>query len=174
MIFENIYLLPFLYVMLASFAVGFFGILIAAKVLSKRNPELPQASGRKKVRLAALFGGVTSSFFLSIVICTITPSVITIENDLNHTEKFSFFSNGEFLGVGGTYIANNSSTKLKLVGVGEDKGMNVVIPPHKIKKITKSPEVYFKSVPENYRVRVTTSRGKRKVISGPTVYLVKY
>ena len=171
MIFENIYSLPLLRVMLFSFVIGFIGVLILALILSKRNPELPQNKGWKKIRLAAVIGGATSSFFLSIVICTITPSVITIENDLSHTVELSFFSNGEFLGVGGTYIANNSVKKLKLVGVGEDSGMNVVIPPHKIKKVTKSPQVYFKDVPERQRI-YRSRRGKR--ISGPSVYLIQY
>ena len=171
MIFENIYSLPLLRVMLFSFVIGFIGVLILALILSKRNPELPQNKGWKKIRLAAVIGGATSSFFLSIVICTITPSVVTIEKDFSHTEEFSFFSNGKFLGVGGTYIVNNSATKLKLVGVGEDNGMNVIIPSHKIKKVAKSPQVYFKDVPERQLV-YRSSRGKR--VSGPSVYLIHY
>lgn len=171
MIFENIYFLSLLRIMLFSFLIGFLGVFILAMILSKRNPELPQNKGWKKIRLAAIIGGVTSSFFLSIVICTITPSVVTIEKDLSHTEKFSFFSNGEFLGVGGTYIVNNSGTKLKLVGVGADNGMNVIIPPHNIRKVTKSPQVYFKDVPERQQI-YRSRRGKR--VSGPSVYLIHY
>ena len=111
---------------------------------------------------------------MSIVISTITPSVITIEKDLSHTEEFSFFSNGEFVGVGGTYIVNNSSKKLHLIGIGEDSDINVIVPSRSIKKVRKCPEVYFKSVPEHQHVRVTTSQGRRKVISGPSLYLTVY
>ena len=174
MIFENIFFLPLLCIILISFAVGFIGVFVVAKILSKRNPQLPQKKGWKTIRTGALLCGISSAFFMSIVISTITPSVITIEKDLSHTEEFSFFSNGEFVGVGGTYIVNNSSKKLHLIGIGEDSDINVIVPSRSIKKVRKCPEVYFKSVPEHQHVRVTTSQGRRKVISGPSLYLTVY
>lgn len=174
MIFENVFALSLLSVMLFSFVIGFLGVFVIARILSKRNPELPQEKGRKTIRKVALLSGVSSTFFLSIVICTLTPSLITVEKDLSYTEEFAFFSNGEFLGIGGSYIANNSNTKLRLVEIGADGDINVIIPSGKIKKIRKCPEAYFKNVPERQHIRVKIIRGKRKVISGPSVYLIKY
>lgn len=174
MIFENIFAMPILYVMLCSFAIGFLGLLLIGAILWKRNPHLSQYNVWKRIRTAALVCGASSSFFLSIVICTITPSLITVENDLSYTEEFSFVSNGEFIGVGGSYIANKSDKTLKLVGIGTDDDVNVIIPPMSIKKIRICPDVYFKPVPERQSVRVTRSRGKRRVVSGPSVYLIEY
>lgn len=173
MIFENTFFSSTLCVMLCSFIVGFLIFLIFGIVMWKKNPQ--QCKDVSKIRLAALVCGLTTSFFLSIVICTLTPSLITVEDDLSYRTEYSFLSNGKFIGIGGSYIANNSNRKLRLVGIGEDQDIDVVISPMSIKKVRKCPEAYFREVPDQQYVSVTTTRrGKRKVIRGISVYLVEF
>lgn len=175
MIIENVFFASTLYVMLFSFIAGFGGFMIIAMILWKRNPHLAQFQDGTKVRQAALICGLSSSFFLSIVICTLTPTLITVENDLSHTEDLSFFSDGVFIGIGGNYIANNSNRTLRLVGIGEDEDIDVIIASGKKEKVRKCPDVFFKELPDHQYKRVTrTRRGRRKTISGPSVYLVEY
>lgn len=161
--------------MLFSFIAGFIGLLVVAAILWKKNAHLSQFRNGARILLAAFVSGLTTSFFLSIVICTLTPSLITVEEDLSYTEELSFFSKGEFIGFGGSYIVNNSNRTLKLVGIGEDKDIDVTISSGNIEKIRKCPEVYFKDVPEQQYKRITrTRRGKRKTVSGASVYLIEY
>lgn len=174
MVFENVFAHSFLYVALCTFALGFFGLLIVGGVLWKSNVHLSQYEGWKRLLFPSLVCGLTTSFFLTIVILTIVPSLITIDEDLNYSEELSFFSNGEFIGIGGSYIANNSDRTLKLVGVGEDQDVNVIIPSKDIRKIRICPDVYFQEVPKEQFVRVDYSRGKRRIVSGPSVYLIEY
>lgn len=175
MIFENVFFPSIFYVMLCTFAIGFVILLLVGSILWKKNQHLSQYKGWKRIMPAALVCGLTSSFFLTIVVCTLTPSLITVENDLSYTKRFSFFSRGEFIGIGGNYIANNSNRTLRLVGIGTNSGLNVIIPSKSIEKIRICPEVFFKEVPKRQSVRVTRSpRGKRRVISGPSVYLIEY
>lgn len=175
MIFDNVFFSATFYVMLFSFVTGFVGFLLIGTILKKRSPQLVQYKSGSKFYLSALICGLTSSFFLSIVICTLTPTLITVEDDLSYTEELSFTSNGQFIGIGGSYIANNSNKSLHLVGIGEDEDIDVIISPLTIEKIRKCPEVYFKEVPDHQYKRVTkTRRGRRKTISGPSVYLVEY
>ena len=129
MIFDNVFFSATLYVMLFSFVAGFLLFLIVGVVLWKKNPQLAQYTGGNKVCLAAIVCGLTSSFFLSIVICTLTPTLITVKDDLSYTEEISFTSNGKFIGIGGSYIANNSNKSLRLIGIGEDENIDVIIPP---------------------------------------------
>lgn len=175
MIFDNVFFSSTLCVMLYSFILGVLIFLIAGIAMWKKNPQLAQYKNGGKVWLAAIICGLTTSFFLSIVICTFTPSLITVEDGLSYREELSFTCNGKFIGFGGSYISNNSNRKLRLVGIGEDDDIDVTIPPKSIEKIRKCPEVYFKEVPDQQYTRVTrTSRGRRKTISGPSVYLVEF
>lgn len=175
MIFENVFSPSIFYVMLYTFAIGFVALLLVGLILWKKNPHLSQYNGWKRIMPAALACGLTSSFFLTIVVCILTPSLITIENDLSYTKRLSFFSNEEFIGIGGSYITNNSNKTLKLVGIGTNADLNVTIPSKSIKKIRICPEVFFKEVPKRQSVRVTRSaRGRRRVISGPSVFLIEY
>ena len=173
MIFENVFFPSILYVMLSSFIIGFLGLLIVGIILKNKYPHLSQYKGLKRFRTAAMVCGISSSFFLTIVVYTLTPSLITVANDLSYTKEISFFSNGEFIGIGGSYIANNSGETLKLVGIGDNDDVNVIIPSMSVKKVRICPEVFFKPVPTRQYVRITRSRGKRKVISGPSVYLIE-
>ncbi len=174
MIFENVFSPSIFHVMIFSFIIGILGFLLVGIVLWKINPHLTRFK-KPKLGPAILSFGVATTFFLTIVVCTLTPSLITVENDLSYSESFSFRSNNVFLGIGGSYIANNSNKTLKLVGIGADKDINVIIPPKSIKKVRRCPQVYFKEVPSHQSIRITRSaRGRRRVISGPSVYLIKY
>ena len=113
MIFDNVFFSATFYVMLFSFVTGFVGFLLIGTILKKRSPQLVQYKSGSKFYLSALICGLTSSFFLSIVICTLTPTLITVEDDLSYTEELSFTSNGQFIGIGGSYIANNSNKSYK-------------------------------------------------------------
>ena len=160
---------------MCSFLVGFIGFLILAMYLWKKNPHFVQYKSGRKIYKSALLCGLSSSFFLSIVLCTLIPTLITVENDLNYKEDLSLFSNGEFIGIGGSYIANNSNKTLRLVGIDEDKDINVIITPGNIKKVRKCPEVYFEKVPEHRSKRYRkTNRGRLKAVYGPSVFLVEY
>ena len=174
MIFENVFALSVLYVILFSFIVGFLTLLLVGVFLWRKNAHLSQFKGWKRILLPSLVCGLSSSFFLTIVICTLTPSLITVEDDLSYTEEFSFFSNGEFIGIGGNYIANNSNKTLRLVGIGDNNDVNVKIPSKDIAKVRICPQVFFKEVPKKQSKRVTrTRRGRLRVISGPSVYLIE-
>ena len=175
MIFDNISFAQTFYILLFSFIAGFAGFQIIGTILWKINPHLSQFKDVKKICLAALVCGLSTSFFLTVVICTLTPTLITVEDDLRYTEEFSFFSKDAFIGIGGSYIANNSCKTLRLVGIGEDNDIDIIIAPGRIEKVRKCPEVYFQSVPEFQSKRVRKARrGRRKVISGPSLYLVEY
>lgn len=175
MIFDNVSFASIFYVMLCSFIAGFVGFWLLGMIIWKNNLHLSQFKVGSKFRLAALVCGLTSAFFFSIVICTFTPTLITVEDDLSYTEELSFFSNGKFIGIGGSYIANNSNRTLRLIGIGRDDDIDVVIASGNMEKIRKCPEVYFKEVPDRQYISVTTGRrGKRRVISGPSLYLVEY
>lgn len=159
--------------MLSTFAVGFLGLLLVAALWMK-HPHLSQYRGSSRILIAAMVCGASSSFFLSIVVCTLTPSLVTVENDLSYTKEFSFFSNGEFIGIGGSYIANNSAKTLRLVGINENDDVNVVIPARCIKKVRICPEVFFKPLPKREHKRVFVSRGKLKYNAPPSVFLIEY
>ena len=173
MIFENVNFSIF-YVMLFSFLIGFIAFLLVGIVLRKKSLHLSQFKGLNRFLLPSLIFGLSSMFFLTIVVCTLTPSLVTVEKDLSYTEEFSFFSNGEFVGIGGSYIVNNSNRTLKLVGIENDCDINVIIPPNEIKKIRKCPEQFFVEVPKERSKRITKGRrGRRRVVNGPSVFLVE-
>ena len=172
MIFENIFLLSALKVLLYTFIGGVICFLVLEVIIWKKNSFLSQYKNVSKIVFSSIVGGLGTSFLLSITICTLTPSLITIESDLSHTEELSFFSNDKFIGIGGSYIANNSNYSLKLIGIGSDEDINTRIKSGSIKKIRKCPESHFQEIPEHQAVSYVKSRGKQKARKGKSVFLV--
>lgn len=172
MIFENVFIISALKVLLSTFIVGFVGILLGNIIIWKKNPFLSQYNNFAKIVYSALVGGVATSFLLSIAICTLTPSLITIGNDLSYKEELSFYNDEEFIGIGGSYIANKSFRTLRLVGIDGDNDINVRIKSGCIEKIRKCPESYFQEIPEHQTIYYIKRRGKRKAISGSSVFLI--
>lgn len=173
MIFENVFFMPTLYVLLTTFVLGFFFFLFFFIIAKRRHARLSQY--KANFFKASVIGGLTTSIFLTIVISTITPSLITVYKDYSHTETLSFFSNGEFIGIGGCYITNNSNSTLRLVGIDVDSDIDVKINKGCTEKVRCCPEKYFVEIPDHRSSRVVrTSKGRRKTINGPSVFLVKY
>jgi len=173
MLFENAFILPTLYVMLTSFLIGFVGVILLFYAIKKK---MPHANSTKLSHIpfkAALIGGLSTSIFLGIMVSTLTPSVITINSESSYSEDYSFFGDEEFLGLGGSYIVNKSGFRLRLIGIGSDDDIDVVIPSGEIVKIRKCPERYFVPVPDHQSTQIVHRRGKRKAIKGASVFLVK-
>ena len=61
---------------------------------------------------------------LSVIVCTLMPTVVVVDENMEPVEKLSFFENGEFVGLGGCYIVNNSSVNLRLVGIDNDRDLS--------------------------------------------------
>lgn len=175
MLVENIIFADTFYVMVLTYLLGVISFLVFFLTIKKRNEHLSQFNNFGKLLKGALVGGLASSFLLTIIITTLTPTIVTIENGHVHSEGFSFFGNEGFLGFGGSYVVNNSNQTIKVIGIEEDKDINVVINPNTTEKIRKCPEEFFERTPTNDSrgtYRVTRSRkGRRKIIGGNTVFL---
>ena len=173
MLFENAFILSTLYVMLTSFLIGFIGVILLFYAINKKMSHTNSTKLSKIPFKAALVGGISTSIFLGIMFSTLTPSVITINSESSYSKDYSFFGDGQFLGIGGSYIVNKSGFCLRLVGIGSDNDIDVVIPSGEIAKIRKCPEQYFIPVPDHQSTQIVHRRGKRRAIKGATVFLVK-
>lgn len=177
MLFENVPFLDTLVVLLITYFLGVVFFFILFLILRKKNEHLSQFNNYGRIFKGSLLGGVACSFLLSIVIVTLTPTVVTIENGHKYTEKLSFMGNEGFIGFGGCYVVNNSSQTLQVIGIGRDNDINVIIKPCSTEKVRVMPEEYFGRTPTNdtpetrhYQYR----RGKQKPIKGNTVFLFDY
>lgn len=173
MLFENVFFEPLIVTFAISFAfctivfaIYFMFSLNRGKFISKKRWLFPLVK-------ASLVGGLTGAFVLTIVFTTLTPTQIVVEKGLTHHEKLSFFYNGQFLGVGGNYIVNNSLNTLQIIGISGDQDINNTINPGTAVFVRKCPEAFFVQVPEKPSKRIYYSRGRRRVSSGPTVYLIE-
>ena len=164
--------------MVISYLLGIMGIFFLFLFIRNSHVHLSQFKNYGQIFKGALVGGFGISFLLTILITTITPTVVTIESGHVHKEGLSFYGNEGFLGIGGCYVANNSNNIIQVIGIEEDKDINVTINPQSTQKIRKCPEEYFGRTPTNETrgsYRVTKSRkGRRKIISGNTVFLYDY
>ena len=143
MIFENAFILSTLYVMLTSFLIGFLGVIILFFAIKMKMPHINRTKFSQIPFIAALLGGLTTSICLGIIVSTLTPSVITINSENRYSKDYSFFGDEQFLGLGGSYIVNKSGFCLRLIGIGSDNDIDVVIPSGEISKIRKCPVRYF-------------------------------
>lgn len=146
----------------------FIILVIWCKIFSKKITN-GKASDWGALLLGGCFGMAAT---LTIVFCTICPSVSIVDADKSYYERYRFTSNEKFIGIGGAYIENNTDASLRLIGIGEDEGLNVVIPPHSIKRVPKLPDTYFKPVPEKQSITYRKSRRGRKPVAGNSRYLI--
>lgn len=177
MLFENTFFIDNLILLLVSYIIGVIGFwLFFIHLKGKVSHSMHVNKGI--IFKASLVGGIGVSFLLTIVIATLTPSVITIDDNFNHTQGYSFYGNDEFLGIGGSYIVNNSNSALQVIGIDEDRDINVVIAPFSIERIRKCPEEYFDRTPTNethYRTSYRKSaKGRMKPVGSPTVFVFEY
>ena len=177
MLFENTFLDDNFYLLLITYILGVLFLLLF--FFKKKNEcNNPHSVKYGKVIKAALVGGFGISFMLTILISTLTPSVITINEDLSHSGTYSFYGNEGFLGIGGSFIKNNSDIRLQVIGIENDKDINVVIEPNTTKSVRKLPEEYFHRTPTNEtradHYTRTTAKGRRRVVQGNTVFIFQY
>lgn len=157
------------------FGVCFFFLLFL--YLKKKDEYHLHKKSIKRIFKGALVGGVAFSFLFTIIIVTLTPTIITVEDGHRHSKRLSFVGNEGFIGLGGCYVVNNSNQTIHVVGIGSDKDINVIIKPNKTERIRICPEEYFDGTPTNdtpAQHRVTYRRGKRRPIKGHTVFLFDY
>lgn len=122
---------------------------------------------------ALLLGGCFGlAATLTILFCTICPSVSIVNSETVYYERYRFTSNKKFIGIGGAYIENNTKSSLCLVGIGKDTSINVVIPPNSIRRVPKLPDAYFQTIPEKQIISYRKSRRGRKPVSGPSRFLI--
>lgn len=164
-------------VIIVTFLLGVALLFFLFLLLRQKDEYQLQIRNTKRILKASLIGGVAFSFLSSIITLTITPKIVTVENGHNYSKKISFTGNEGFLGFGGCYIVNNSDKTIKVMGIDEDKDINVIIKPNKSKKIRILPEEYFNRIPtSNTKASHTIRyvRGKRRPIKGHSVFLFDY
>lgn len=164
MIFEN---LPYscAIVLLICLIIGFIisFLFFASKA---------QFKSKKSILQASLCSGLGIGFAFTVIFCSFVPTVVIVDEDLNHKRVFSFFAQDQFLGIGGSYISNESSYNLRLIGIGSDNDINIPIRAHSTEKSRRCPQSYFKTVPESpISTTIKTAKGKKK-ISGPKIFLI--
>lgn len=176
MLFDNVPFFDTLIVMAVTYVVGVAFFFFFSLYLRSKNAYLSQFKNYKQIFKGSLIGGVAFSFLLSIAIVTLTPTVITIENGHKYTKGLSFSGNEGFLGFRGCYVVNNSSQTLRVVGIDRDIDIDVVISPNSTEQIRKCPDKFFDGIPSKATstISYTYSRGRRKPIQGPTVFLDDY
>ncbi len=123
---------------------------------------------------ASLAMGLGLGLALSVAFCSFVPTLVTIDRDSNHNRSFSLFANGDFLGVGGSYILNNSQENLRLVGIESYDDINVRIGIGEVQKVRRCPQRYFVPVPNTpHDLTRRSLKGRKKSIEGPRVFLIK-
>ena len=119
-------------------------------------------------------GGIGLAMSLSVIVCTLMPTVVVVDENMEPVEKFSFIENGEFVGLGGCYIVNNSGVNLRLVGIDKDRDLSEDINAGEIVEVKKKPQEYFTEVPEHQSKRIRyTRKGRKRTVSGHTLFLVE-
>ena len=173
MIFDNVtssIWLVFLYSLIG--AVVF--LLIFNFTIWKTNPFFRKLKGKAgKICVGSLIGAAGLAFLVTVIIGAGFPTLVIINEDFSHTGKYSLFYEGKFIGISGSYIINHTNTNLILKGIDEDKDIFIRINPGEIKKTRRIPESYFQDIPQEQYIRHYSVRGKKRVISGPSVFLVK-
>lgn len=173
MIFDNVPSIIWL-IFLYSFLGGFVFLFLFNCFIWRSN-SLTRTINKKlgSIFAGSLLSAIGLGLILTVLIGAGSPTVIIVNKDFSHSEKLSFFNDNKFIGISGSYIINHTNDLLVLKGIGEDKDLYVTINPGEIKKTRKIPEVYFEPIPRKQYTRVTYRRGKRRVSSGPSTYLIK-
>ena len=165
MIFEN---LPnsCIIVILISLLIGWALVFLFFSLRIRGN-------SLKSLLKTSLMLGTGLGFAFAVIFCSFVPTLVTVDSELNHKCSFSLYANGLFIGVGGSYILNNSPHNLRLVGISGESDINVPIKSGDLQKVRRCPQRYFVPIPEAPQDRVRrTAKGKKKSISGPRVFLI--
>lgn len=162
-------------VMVITYLIGVAFFFFFTLYLRNKSAYLSQFKNYGQIMKGSLVGGIAFSLLFSIVIVTLTPTIVTIENGHKYKEGLSFTGNEGFLGLRGCYVVNNSDKTLHVIGIDRDRDIDVVIEPHSTERIRKCPESFFKGIPTN-RVSNThqyrySRKGKRKPIKGSIVFI---
>ncbi len=122
---------------------------------------------------ASLTMGFGFGFAFSVIFCSFVPTLVTIDDELNHKESFAMFAKGDFIGIGGCYILNNSQDNLRLIGIGGNDDINVRIRKGELQKVVRCPQRYFVPVPDTpHNITRRSLKGRKKIIAGPSIFLI--
>ncbi len=157
----------FICLILFTAAFYFLSYTVWNKFVNSYNTNFPS----KNIFLYSLGGGFGCSLLIIVLYCSLVPTVSVVDEDFNVQEEYLIYSNGSFVGISGIYIENQSNRDLHYVVVGSPNKYTII--PSKTRvKVPRLPERYFEEVPNKKVVRYRrTNRGRKRAISGPTIYL---
>lgn len=152
--------------------LGFIGVNLYLQQKSRNSSGFKHQ--KKDLLFFSVMGGIGLAMSLSVIVCTLMPTVVVVDENLEPVEKFSFIENGRFVGLGGCYIVNNSSMNLRLVGIDNDRDLSENINAGEIVEVKKKPQEYFTEVPEHQSKWIRyTRKGRKRTVSGHTLFLVE-